>query len=497
MESNHQLLAELQVKLQSEPTFFYDHILGCAHWSKQDQITESVFRNQRTTVPSCHGAGKSYTAARVALAFLYAHPNSIVATTAPTFRQVENVIWRELRGAVATAKVQLGGDLFKTRLEIDPNWYALGLSSEKPDRLQGFHAKSGHMLVIVDEAAGVKAEILMAIEGLLTSKDVHLLYIGNPTVGSGPFYQSAKSSYFQKIRISALDTPNFKINKIRTVGDLLKIPSLEAAEALPLAYPQLVTPAWAWLRLHEWGAESPMFKARVLAEFPEEGDDTLIGLSLVDLALEKDFTEEEMKLWPRRNVLAIDVARYGADSTSLVGMNNFKMIGFRKHTGKDLMQTVGIAITMFEELGFDRNMDTIAVDDTGLGGGVTDRLNELGYNVMPINFGGASSDPETYVNLKAEIYWYLRSVFKDELISIKDAGKIASQIPTIRYSYTSSAKLQIVSKETMKKQGLGSPDDADALAIACWAVRAASSEFPGPETGSGNTIVGNIYRKIF
>ena len=188
--STAEMLAQVQVRLQQDPTVFYDHMLGCAHWSMQDEITRSVFFNQRTTVPSCHGAGKSYTAARVALAFLYAFPYSIVATTAPTFRQVENVIWRELRGAVATARVPLGGDLFKTRLDLDPNWFALGLSSEKPDRFQGFHAKSGHLLMIVDEAAGVKAEILQAIEGLLNSKDVHLLYIGNPTVGSGPFYLS-------------------------------------------------------------------------------------------------------------------------------------------------------------------------------------------------------------------------------------------------------------------------------------------------------------------
>ena len=90
---------KFQASIQKDPIVFFDNVLGATHWSKQDEITRSVFRNQRTTVKSCHGIGKSYIAARIVLAFLFAYKDSVIVTTAPTFRQVENILWREIRTA--------------------------------------------------------------------------------------------------------------------------------------------------------------------------------------------------------------------------------------------------------------------------------------------------------------------------------------------------------------------------------------------------------------
>ncbi len=143
-------LEEFQQAIRSDPVVFLDSALGCTHWSKQDLIIRSTFANQRTTVKSCHGIGKTYIAARIAKAFLFAYKNSVVITTAPTFRQVENILWREMRSAYKSSKIPLGGNMLKTKFEIDEKWYALGLSSDKEDNFQGFHAE--HILVIVDEA---------------------------------------------------------------------------------------------------------------------------------------------------------------------------------------------------------------------------------------------------------------------------------------------------------------------------------------------------------
>ena len=491
------LFLKAQAETQKNPISFYDHALGCTHWSKQREITLSAFNNPRTTVPSCHGSGKSYTMGRLALAFLYAYTDSIVMTTAPTFRQVEQIIWRELRGAYASAKIDLGGKILNTKLDLGPNWYAIGMSADKPDAMQGLHAKSGHILIIVDEAAGMAHDLLEAIEGMLTSKHVHLVYIGNPTCGDGLFFDSAKSEYFHKIKISAFDTPNFKINGLKGPRDLEKFKTLKEVEALPLAYPQLVTPAWVWLRQQMWGVDSPMYQARVMANFPEEGEDTLIGLRYVEEALEKKWTDEEKLMRPRNNVLGIDVARFGSDDTSMTAMNNHEMLAHRKFNGKDLMQSCGLAIELFNEMGFEKSMDLIAVDDTGLGGGVTDRLNELGYNVLPINFGTKAETEDEFRNLKAEIYWHMRLLFHKNDVSILDSGNMVSQIPTVRYNYTSNGRLEIVSKKEMKKQGLDSPDDADSLAIALWAVKQGFSTLPDPEEGRGGTVGGNLNRKQF
>lgn len=490
-------LLDFQPKIQEDPILFYDNVLGCTHWSKQDEITRSVFKNQKTTVRSCHGIGKSFIAARVGMAFLYAFKDSIVVTTAPTFRQVQNVIWREWRGAYAKAKIPLGKAPLKVSHDISENWYALGFSAKKADNFQGLHSASGHMLVIVDEAAGADPETMIAIDALLTSQHVHVLYIGNPTSPVGEFYDSHKSPYFIKYKISVFDTPNFKYNKIRTLADLKQFKTVEELTSLHLPYPQLVTPMWAWDKVQKWGETNPLFLSRVLAEFPEEGSDILIPLHLVDKALNKEFDEEEWVRRPVANVIGIDVARFGEDNTVLTAMDNYKVVDVDWYNGKDTMGTVGAAQALMKKMGWTKQYTTFVVDDTGVGGGVSDRLSELGFNVIRVNFGEKSSDQEMYANLKAEIFWHIRQLFLDEKIQLIEKGNSIAEIPTIRYNYRSSGQLEIISKAQMKKDGLKSPDFADSLALACWGIRGGSDQSNDYSAGRGKTIAGNLFSKKF
>lgn len=498
-------LEDFQATIRQKPTLFYDHIGKWSYWSKQAEITDFTFKNQRTTVASCHGMGKTYIAARIAIAFLYAHTNSIVITTAPTWRQVEHLLWKELNNAHSLSHVKLGGNLLKTKLEIAPMWYAMGLSASKPDNAQGIHAE--HILVIGDEAAGIMDDMLDALEGLLTSQNSHLLYIGNPTAGNGRFYESHKSSLFYKLRISVFDTPNFTANKIHTLQDLQKFTDREDVLALPIPYPQLVTPLWAWERMLTWGAESPIFRARVMAIFPEEGSDTLIGLQMVESALAKEFDEEDWEMRSRNNVVGIDVARFGDDKSVLIGMDNLKMLGGNFVQGKDTEQVAGLAIQLFDELGFEKHLDLFAIDDNGVGGGVTDKLVAQGYNVLPLNFGSGAENKEDYLDLKTEIFIYLRDQFRDGKISILDFGQLAAQIPMIRFDIMRNGRQFIIGKREMKKKYKLSPDFADALAIAVWGTRCNNIGYDPTPTNQqlrggdvdddSHTIAGNLYNKSF
>ena len=489
-----------QQRIQQDPVgVFYDQVLGCGHYDVQDEITESIFRNQCTSVRSCHGAGKSYIAAKAGNAFLFAYPNSIVLTTAPTFRQVEDVLWREWRTTHAEAKSNLGGNLLRTRYEIGPKWYAKGISSDKPDNVQGYHAE--HLLLICDEVGGMPHEILKRANGILTSKNVHVLYIGNPTSGAGPFFDSHhkdSANLWHKIRISVFDTPNFKANNLKTLQDLKKFRYREELDELKLPFPQLVTPTWAWERMQEWGEDSPMFQALVMAEFPNESEYTLIGLTQVDAAVKKEYTDEERLQFPIGKTIGIDVARYGSNNTVFVGMNHNEMVRMDWHNGKNTMETCGKAIAMFDEMGCNKNQDRFVVDDTGVGGGVTDRLLEEGYNVLPVNFGSNSED-DRFFNLKAEIMWNMRDLFLSGEIKILDEGKLVAQIPTLEYEYTGNGKLKIVSKKTMTKKGVDSPDFADALALATWGnyTKIEGYLYSGGSNEESSTLAGDLVNQIF
>src|SRR5436189_77512 len=123
-------------------------------------------------------------------------------------------------------------------------------SRHEPERFQGLHSES--VLVIVDEASGVDEAIYESIEGILTGPNAKLLLIGNPNSPSGTFFQSHQSALYQSFHISALDVPE-----------------------------RLLPPGWREERLAEWGEDNPAYQVRVLGEFPDQAEDSLVRMSWV------------------------------------------------------------------------------------------------------------------------------------------------------------------------------------------------------------------------
>ncbi len=420
----------------------------------QTEIMDSVHVNIRTAVKSCHDSGKSYTASRLAGQYLATHPDSIVLTTAPTFRQVENVIWREIRGMYHKAIRPLGGDEpLKTRWEYSPNWYAIGISSRDSNAIQGFHSKSGDILIIVDEGAGVSEDVYEGIEALLTSGNARLLVIGNPTALTGKFFRMFKDPTVKKISISCFDTGNFIANGIKTLDDLKNFDY----KKMVLPYPYLLNPSWCHHKLFDWGEDSPMFQSRVLGNFPEQDQNTLIPLNWLDAAS----TEERSEIVPKGKVqYGHDIARYGDDTSPIhkrYGDWNCEPQVFR---GEDTTMTAGRAVdALRDELGL------YFIDITGgLGAGPYDRLVELNYpTVYGLNMSSKATDPTQYINLRAELAWIVRDKFKNGEIYIPDDDDLKAELSNIRYKLASDGRRQIESKDEIKKRVKRSPDRADAL----------------------------------
>lgn len=450
---------------EKNPNKFIKEVLGKNLWAKQKEIIDAVFKYPRVAVKSCNSAGKSYTASTLALTALYTHFDSIVLTTAPTRNQVFNVMWREIRGSHTESKIPLGGVMLKESLSISDNWYAMGFATDNPENARGFHARGGYLLYIIDEASGVSPEIMDAIEGTLTTSQTRLLYIGNPTVGQGKFYDAFSSQFFHKVSIPVWDTPNFIANGIKSVEDLRKFNDLEEVNNLENTHPFLVNPSWAYIRLQDWGEDSPMFQSLVEANFPTESDSVLIPVMWIERAIKKEFTEEEEKEKLDILSIGIDVARgKGGDMSVLTPMRGFEELQPFASNTIDPMQLVGHAIHMFNECKGQIKRDIFVVDDTGVGGGVTSRLQELGYNVLPINFAGgatAENTTEKYANIKAQIFWQLRLAFKDDKIKILDYSKTIRHLSLMKYDFQ-VGKMRMISKDLLTE----SPDFADSLALA-------------------------------
>ena len=132
----------------ASPTVFAQEVLGVNLWAKQIEVVEAIRDHQRVAVKSGNGLGKGFSAAVAILWFLVCHEPAVVLSTAPTFRQVRHVLWREVHRLYLKGKYSLGGKLLETRLEMDGERFALGLSADSGDEFQGFH--SPNMLIVVD-----------------------------------------------------------------------------------------------------------------------------------------------------------------------------------------------------------------------------------------------------------------------------------------------------------------------------------------------------------
>jgi len=443
--------AEIQTahRLRTDPIFFVTEVLGGKPWDKQREILESVRDNPRTSVQSCEGSGKSWVEAHTALWFLYTHQPSTVITTAPTWRQVRDILWREMAGGYNRARYPLGGTLLQTELKVDDDWFAFGIATDKPENFLGRHNQ--HVLVIVDEASGVDEQIFEVIENPLSTGHTRLLLAGNPTQPAGTFYDACnRSELYNRVRISCFDTPNFTEFGI-TLDDIKSGEWKDKVGKLP--YPTLTHPAAVASNYEEHGEGSYRFQVFSLGNFPEAGTNNLFKLSDIDAAIDRDLPTEGPK------VVSVDVSRYGDDETVLMARQGDRVFHVDSWGHQDTVFTAGRVARYLRE----QEISVCKVDSVGVGAGVVDALRSQGLNVVEVNVGEQALDREQFLNRRAELYWLLMKKFEDEAIDIPNHSKLKAQLLDIRYDYNTKGQLIIEPKEKARARGSKSPDYADAL----------------------------------
>ncbi len=284
---NEQLLKALQLQrmYQQNPVKYISEVLGNKLWSKQQDICNALVNHRDVAVKSGHGIGKSKVVSDIVLWWLSSYFPSKVITTAPTFLQVEKIIWQELRSSYGKAKFNIGGNLTKTELNMGDNWYALGVSTDEVDRFQGFH--SPNLLVILDEGSGVNQNIWEASSGLVTTSNNKRLAIGNPLSPLGAFYDCFKeNSDWYKMTVSCLEIPNYIIEREQTLGlaeCIRQDPGYKGYRERGLSMvPGLTGYQWVEARRKEWGEDNPLWFSKVLGLFPVESENTLIPLTWIE-----------------------------------------------------------------------------------------------------------------------------------------------------------------------------------------------------------------------
>lgn len=384
------------------------------------------------------------------------HPvdDTTVVTTATNWKQVRNVLWKEIPRVKADAGI--GG-----KVNADATWkmgdrqdpIAFGMKPDDKDEsgFQGVHDQ--YVLVIMDEAGGISKEIFTAADAITTNKFARILAIANPNDPSCYMAEVYKREMRLKpeerswniIQFGAYDTPNF-------TGEVVPV---EVAT-------RLVQVDWVEARKKEWGEDDPRFVARVLGEFPDVSDDGLFNMGRVMQSMEAYDTSEPDEGMPI--TIGVDVARYGSDSSVIVSNQGgyIRIHGrYQGLNGPELARKVG-------ELAVEMDAVEIRIDAIGVGASVLDSI----YNFVPptisvvgIHGNAKSGDSTKWYNYRAAMYDQFAKAVADGRVYLPDDDELHNEIASIKYEYRGSALL-IESKENMRKRGIKSPDVLDAVIYA-------------------------------
>ncbi len=469
------LLQKKIPEYRENPVLFAREVLKFDPDEWQRDALMDLAANPKVAIKSGQGVGKTGLEAVALLWFLCCYPYPRIVATAPTKQQLHDVLWSEVSKWQSRSPL-LSVILKWTKTYIymvgnEKRWFAVARTATKPENMQGFH--EDNMLFIVDEASGVADPIMEAILGTLSGENNKLLMCGNPTKTSGTFYDAfhADRAMYKYHTVSSADSQRTNKQNIEVL-------------------------------IRKYGRESNVVLVRVFGEFPKQEDDVFIMLSSIEQCGSKVYELPEDK-GMSYIMFGVDVARFGDDETVIYRNAKGKLKMVVKRQGQDLMATVGdivaqykMAIKEFPEY---TGRIYVNIDDTGLGGGVTDRLKEVKREqklhrlfVIPIN-AAEKIDTDTkegkeaaeyYNNLTTHMWAVLRDLLENKQIEIEDEADTFAQLSIRKYFMASNGKLELESKKEMKKRGVSSPDRADAAALSTYLgkVKKYTGSAPGKET---------------
>jgi phage terminase large subunit len=505
-------VANVLAHWRKKPEEFVIDVLGSKPWDMQIEITRSAFNYKYTAVKTCNAIGKSYIAARIVVTYLMLYPDSTVVTTAPTWRQVTDVLWREIGSTVKKAE-QRGFKLTKkevaqAKLDLDTDWFAVGLSTSRPENFFGYHADD--ILVVVDEAGGVDESVFKGVAAITPNSGAHVLLIGNPTNPTGTFFDAFTKPElgYNCFTIGAFDTPNFTMVGITTVEKLLQIftppPGIEQAEWTkkvnaelepkmdPVYRKSLIAPSVVFGRYHEWGGvDNPLWQSLIMGQFPSQASQSLIPMDIIRTAMrfsdidpndDLGRTFGEIASWNVPNGpdrYGQDMARFGNDRNILTPRHGGwvrKQIAWNK---VDLMTSADNIVDIID---IDDPTVRVNIDDTGNGGGTTDRIHQksreriekggIGYQFRLTPYNMSSKERMANVlrfhDVTSEIYWNLRIWFIRKAIAFEEFDQeLYDELVDRRWFVNKSGKIQVESKDDFRERtkSLRSPDKSDSLAL--------------------------------
>lgn len=395
---------------------------------------------KRIAIESGQGTGKTAVLAMLIIWFLFSHKDARVPCTAPTVEQMYDALWREvylwldrLPGPIKNL-FEWTSDMLKVR-ERPNTWFARARTSrkEKPEALAGIHGE--HILVVCDEASGIDDEIFRIAEGVLTGENVIFIMFSQHQRLFGYFHRAfhEEKEDYQLLSFNSLESP---------------IVDMQFVDRIAKAY----------------GIDSDPWRIQVEGKAPKE--DAVDDQGYVSLLSEADIRLGDDGEFGRCK-LGIDPSAAGEDSTEWCIRDAVKAKIVKSEAISTSLSIASLTLSILDQFTFE-DPGTF-IDNFGVGADVRSeilKLSKTEKDAIGINTADPSSDPERYLNTRAEIFWKAREwLLRGGVLVGEGAKDLKKEMLCIKYRYGPRGLIQIMPKEIMKKKGIKSPNKADAFAL--------------------------------
>lgn len=456
----------------ADPVGYVREVLGVQWWHKQEEIARSLLTPPyRTLVKACHKVGKTYLGGGLVNWWYDSFDPGLVLTTAPTDRQVRDLLWKEVR----VQRGQRGG--FRgpkmPRLESTPDHFAHGFTARDGDSFQGNH--SPHTLIIFDEAVGVGSEFWETAESMFNTGSAWLA-IFNPTDTSSQAYVEELSGNWHVISMSVLEHPNIAAELAGLPAPFPSAIRMARVDTLIRKWCRQLGPAEQRLATDiewppqsgDWWRPGPIAEARLLGRWPTQATDSVWS--------DGAWQEAERRIIPEPDMpveIGCDVARKGDDFTEIHVRRGPVSLHHEAANGWTTDITAGrlkqLADQWGRHCGVEGRRVLVKIDDDGVGGGVTDQRD--GYRFVGIHAGSNAIETERYPNRRSELWFALAErALRGDLSLIKLAPEtrieLRRQAMAPTWHLKSDGRREVEEKDATKKRIKRSPDGMDAMNLA-------------------------------
>ncbi len=426
---------------------------------QQKEIGTKIVTQKNLCVSAGGGVGKTALAALLVLWFLSTHPHAKIPTTAPSHKQLMDILWSEIGLWLKRCKLE---NLFSLRrgklcLKGFEEWYAVARTVPKDgknlnDTLAGFHAP--FILIIVDEASGVPDPVYTALEGAMTDEHAYVLLISNPVSTGGYYYDTisdptGKGKDYEVLYYDSRNSP-------------------------------LVDDSFEQRILNRYGKDHPMYRAKVLGLPITDTETAIISPQKFD-----EIVAKQTNTYSNPCVLSIDVAGGGADKTVFCHKAGPSIVRWDEFITNEPDDILDYANSFYHRLYKGKNF-TCVIDAGGLGWGPYHALlKNSPFKVYGFIGQEKSETPHMFLNKRTEGYFILSKEFEKLHFPAETPERLKKELVNLRFDF-SAEPIKMESKEKFKSRMGFSPDYSDALmmAISINQMGGASGSYQMPKSAS-------------